>query len=136
MKRKQQRIPMSRLQRDANGAYRLTPPDSSTNERPRTRSHHRDSAAVPAAHLEPGLSHEPLATQKASGLDGRCRIHLHSRRYRLADPRGLCDKYVIDAIVASGVLRDDSSKYISDITETQEVIKKSAQEETIITLTW
>lgn len=126
---------MSRLQRDANGAYRLTPPDSSTDGRKHGRKT-RNSAAVSPAHLEPGVGDEPLAAQKAPGLDGRCRIHLHSRRYRLADPRGLCDKYVIDAIVASGVLRDDSAKYIADITETQEVVKKPAPEETIITLTW
>ena len=62
-------------------------------------------------------------------------IHIHSKRKRLADADGLCAKWVIDTIVAEGILIDDSPQYVKNVTFSQEKIKKPEHESTIITIT-
>jgi len=61
------------------------------------------------------------------------KIHLHSRRYRLADPDGISGKAVLDGFVHVGLLQDDRSEYVESVTHSQEKIKKPEVEETIIT---
>ncbi len=68
-------------------------------------------------------------------LDKRCDVHFHSRRHRLADPDGLSGKAVLDGIVNSGLLADDSAKEIGKVSHSQEKIPKTENEETIVTLT-
>jgi hypothetical protein len=58
-------------------------------------------------------------------------IHVHSKRRRLTDSEGVSAKAAIDAIVNSGILIDDSPKYVRNTTFTQE---KSTTEETIISI--
>jgi len=93
-----------------------------------------NQAAFPFADLESAVSHAPLGTQKGQGLDTPCRIHIHSRRYRLADPDGISAKAAIDGIVLAGVLPDDTAKQVEEITFSQEKISQSEIEETIIEL--
>lgn len=64
------------------------------------------------------------------------KISIHSKRYRLTDADGVCSKYVIDSLVSCGVLPDDSPKYVSAVTHSQEKVTKSKgeTEETIITI--
>lgn len=59
-------------------------------------------------------------------------IHVHSKRKRLADADGLSAKWVIDAIVKSGILRDDSPEYVKTVTYSQE---KGSPEEVLVTIT-
>jgi hypothetical protein len=61
-------------------------------------------------------------------------IHIHSRRHRLADPDGLCAKWVIDSIVTCGILKDDSVTYVKNVTFSQEKIGTKKHESTIITI--
>ena len=63
-------------------------------------------------------------------MDKKCSLHVHHRRHRLADPDGISIKAAIDGLVLAGILPDDSSKFISEITQSQEVVK--GNEETII----
>lgn len=56
-------------------------------------------------------------------------LHIHSRRKRLCDPDGISAKAFIDGVVGSGLLPDDNSEWIEEITFTQE---KSDIEETIM----
>jgi len=61
-------------------------------------------------------------------------ITVHSFRYRLADPDGLCAKYHIDAIVKAGLLVDDTTKEIQEVRFRQTKISKPEEERTVITL--
>ena len=96
----------------------------------------RNTTTNTVADLEPNTRHESLGTKKAQGDDPRCCIHVHSRRHRLADPDGISAKAAIDGLVLSGVLPDDTTDEIQEVTYSQEKIRKKEQEETIITLTW
>ena len=62
----------------------------------------------------------------------RVDIHIHSKRKRLADPDGVCAKAVIDGIVKTGLLQDDSAKEVRNVSYSEEQAK---EDETIITLT-
>ena len=73
-----------------------------------------------------------MAKKKDQGLDKKSRIHIHSRRYRLADPDGISGKAAIDGLVDAGILQDDSPEQIESVTYSQEKIRKGETEETII----
>lgn len=94
-----------------------------------------NQTAFPFTNVEPAFSHASLGTQKTQRLDSPCRIHIHSRRYRLTDPDGVSAKAAIDGIVLAGILPDDTAKQIKEITFSQEKIPQSEIEETIIELT-
>ena len=84
---------------------------------------------IQVAYLE---CHSANASQRKNLVEplfNRCNIHIHSKRKRLADPDGISAKSVIDGLVKSGVLRDDSCKFIEKISFSQE---KALEEETII----
>jgi len=93
----------------------------------------KDSSAVPASDLESGAGDALLGAEAVAGLDTSCRIHIHSLRRRPVDPDGISGKAVIDGIVHAGILRNDSSEFVSQVTYSQE---QGEMEETIITLTW
>ena len=97
------------------------------------RNTNTDSSPLPASNVESAISHEPLAAEKDSGPDKRCRVHVHSKRRRLCDPDGISAKAAIDGLVAAKLLRDDSAKFIKEVSFSQEV---SEVEETIIEITW
>ena len=86
------------------------------------------------ANLEQALGDAPLGKKKMPGHDSRCRIHVHSLRNRLADPDGISAKAAIDGIVLAGILPDDTSKQVAEVTYSQ--AKTKGQEKTVITLTW
>ena len=80
-------------------------------------------------YLESAIRHEQVGTAKGDKLDKRVRIHVHSKRRRLADPDGISCKAAIDGLAKSGILIDDSAKYVKEVSFSQE---KSKEEETII----
>lgn len=84
---------------------------------------------VQVSHLESITLNEQMGKKAHSGLFERCSIHVHYKRKRLADPGACSHKAVIDGLVAAGIFKDDSLKFITEISETQE---KSNNEETII----
>lgn len=67
-------------------------------------------------------------------MDKRCRIHVHSRTKRLADADGRSVKATIDGLTVGGILPDDSPRFVSQVSHTQEAVKGS--EETIIDIYW
>lgn len=87
--------------------------------------------AVPVADVECNSGNESTAADDTKKDHPRFRIHVHSKRRRLADPDGISIKAAIDGLVRGGLLADDSAKEIQDVTFSQE---KSAIEETIITV--
>ena len=79
--------------------------------------------AVSSSDLEQNISNEPVGTRETPKMVTPCRVHIHSRRYRLADPDGISGKAVIDGLVHARVLPDDTAAEISKVTFTQEKIK-------------
>ena len=94
----------------------------------------RNKTPLSPANLEQSIRDESLAAQGLKRLDRPCRIHVHSQRHRLTDAGGACDKYVIDAIVDAGLLKDDSPKEVKKVSSSQEKITKEFEEVTIITI--
>jgi hypothetical protein len=89
----------------------------------------KDRAAVPVTDLESDSKHGPKTTNVDETVCPRFRLHVHSKRRRLTDPDGVSAKAAIDGLVKGGILRDDSAKYISAVTFSQELSKL---DETII----
>jgi hypothetical protein len=90
-----------------------------------------NNITVQVTHLESNTFDASYGKKPFDPLFERCRIHVHNKRKRLADPKGISDKACIDGIVVSGILPDDRAEYVKDISESQE---KSKIEETIITI--
>ena len=88
--------------------------------------------AVPAPDVEPGAGNEPLAAEETARLDGRLGIVFRSYRHRLADPDGLCGKYVLDSLVSCGVFKDDSARYIQSVAHKQVKVPTGKPERTVI----
>lgn len=96
----------------------------------------KNSAAGSAGNVEQASCYEPVGAQEIPRLDSPCRIHIHSRRYRLADPDGISGKAAIDGLVHSGILPDDSTRYVQEVTYSQSKVKTVDQEETEIIISW
>lgn len=79
--------------------------------------------------MEPDSGDGSPQEDESQEMDQRVRIKIHSRRRRLADPDGISCKACLDGLVQGGLLKDDSAKYISDVSFTQE---KANIEETIV----
>ena len=47
------------------------------------------------------------------------RIRVTSYRRKLADAGQLCDKWLIDALVCAGFLRDDNRQWVKEVSEIQ-----------------
>lgn len=60
----------------------------------------------------------------------QCSVRVHSKRTRLADPDGISCKAVLDGLRKAGVLIDDNSKFIKEVSFSQEI----GEDETIIDL--
>jgi hypothetical protein len=106
----------------------MTPCDTKLQNSARTFSEElRDNSkyrTVFSVDVEPSVVHAPSSQDAAQAPDARdlrtdfpCRgrvvIRIHCVRNRLADPDGMCVKWIIDSMVAAGVLRDDSCQFIA-----------------------
>ena len=81
--------------------------------------------------MESDLGDAKMGKKKAKRLVTICDLHVHSIRKCLSDSDGASAKYVIDGIVNSGLLQDDSPSFIRNTSYSQE---KGQEEQTIITL--
>lgn len=88
--------------------------------------------AVQTPYLESGSKHGLAAKNESQKIYPRFSIHIHSRRWRLADPDGISAKACIDGLVSGGILANDSAKEIESVTFSQEKVSKDQAEETII----
>ena len=86
----------------------------------------------PPAHVEQAIGNALVAKEKAKGYNGLVSLRIFEYRHRLADPDGACTKYLIDSLVSSGLLQDDSSKFIKKIEKEQFKIDKTSPEKTIV----
>jgi lipopolysaccharide/colanic/teichoic acid biosynthesis glycosyltransferase len=84
--------------------------------------------------MEPDTLNEVKRKNAIKKTDPRRRVHVHSKRYRLADVEGLSIKTVLDSLVLVGIFGSDKTSEIKEITFSQEQIGKTEIEETIITI--
>ena len=94
----------------------------------------RDNVRPSLANLERNSGHATKKPYEDEAFNKRVVVTVHSFRYRLADPDGLCAKYHIDSIVDSGLLADDTPKEIKEVRFKQTKIKKPETEKTVVTL--
>jgi Holliday junction resolvase RusA-like endonuclease len=88
--------------------------------------------AISITDMEQNTSNASVAEEKAKGLDTRVAITVTSYRKRDHDPDGISVKAVLDGIVRSGLLPDDSTKYVKEVTF-KSIISK--EEKTVIEIT-
>ena len=93
---------------------------------------YRNQVADKAAAMEQTTRNGALAAGKAAQYCTPVNIDVHIFAVRETDLDGNCIKYMLDAIVESGLLKDDNPKCVKEIRFTQE---KSAFDETVITIT-
>ena len=92
-----------------------------------------NKSTVSNANMESNTSNESLAKEKAKRFDSPVNIHVISYRKFNHDPDGISVKAVLDGIVRTGILTDDSTKQVKKISF--ESIKSKEEEETIIEIT-
>ena len=80
---------------------------------------------------EQAICYAPLGAEEMPRFDKAVCVSFHSVRKRLADIDGISGKAALDGLVISGVLPDDSPKYVQEVRHTQE---QGKVEKTIITI--
>ena len=92
-------------------------------------SENKNRATLSSPNLEQDLSNAAVDAEDVKGFDSLVSIRVTSYRARRHDPDGVSVKAVLDGIVRLGLLRDDSTKQVKEITFES---KKSKEERTII----
>ena len=91
-----------------------------------------NKTTLPIANVEQNSSNERMGKKKTKGLDTRVNIYVKSYRKAKHDPDGISAKAVIDGLVRAGILADDTSKQIKEVTFES---RKSKDERTTIEIT-
>ena len=99
----------------------------------RTASRKRSSrSASEDAKLELLASDEPVQAGKSPPLATPARLVVVSYRCRLCDADGISAKAAIDGCVHRGLLPDDSTKYIEEISFRQVKVGSQEKEKTLL----
>jgi len=101
---------------------------------PKYQAQARRQLTVRAADAQQAVGDEQVAAEKIARFDRRVSVDVSIKRHRLTDPDekgGRC-KYIIDAFVTDGLLRDDSAKEIFRYDQEQEKVPKSEREGTTL----
>ena len=93
-----------------------------------------DNTANPNANMEQIVSDEQVGKNEGSPSNSRVRISCTSYRKRLADFDGISYKAAIDGLKAIGVLKDDSTQYVSEEATVNQ--KKSVGDESTVIEIW
>ena len=84
------------------------------------------------AKLEPAVEYERMEADEGAAFDTPVDIFVNHYRTRLLDPSNCCIKAAEDAIVAGGVLRDDSAKEVREVRHRQIKVKDYEEEKTVV----
>ena len=95
-------------------------------------SEDNNRAAVSFTHLEPDHGYAAFSTNDTPAFDSLVSIRVISYRKFKHDPEGVSVKAVLDGLVHAGILTDDSTKQIKEVTFES---RKSKDEKTIIEIT-
>ena len=98
-----------------------------------TETKSNNPIAPPTSDLESDTSNGNMAKEKITQFHSPVSIHIHSKRKRLVDIDGISAKAIIDGIVHTGLLEDDSPTFVKEVSYSQEK-SGDAEEETIVTI--
>jgi hypothetical protein len=84
--------------------------------------------------LERTAGDESIPKGKGPAFDTPVSIRIHSYRSRLADCDGVSAKAAIDALVMCGVIADDSTKEVVEVTYAQTKVKNKSDEKVVVTV--
>ncbi len=84
--------------------------------------------------MEQTPSNAALAAHETQAMFQSCRIHIHSKRHRLADLDGISHKYLIDCLTECRIIADDKPEIVKEITFSQEKVGSKEPEEVVITI--
>ena len=73
-----------------------------------------------------------MGKNENKGFDSPVRLRLISYRWKLADTDGISAKAAIDGLVKKGLLKDDSTLYVKEVTYAQVKIRHNQKEKTVI----
>jgi len=91
-----------------------------------------DRAADSAPNVEQVAGDEPIQTCGHPAFDTQVDIRVVSYRSRLADADGISAKAAIDGLVHAGIIRDDSTKEVREVTHSQIKVQNKEDEKTVI----
>lgn len=91
----------------------------------------RDRVKRQTSILESNPSYGKIPAHAFTPFAASVRIRIVSYRNRLCDADGISAKYAIDGFVRCGILRDDTTKEITEVTYSQVKCKRS-EERTVI----
>jgi hypothetical protein len=84
--------------------------------------------------LERTAGNESFQASKGPAFDSPVSIHIHSFRCRLCDVDGVSGKAVLDGLVHSNVIADDSTKEVREVTYAQTKVKNKSDEKVVVTV--
>jgi Holliday junction resolvase RusA-like endonuclease len=93
----------------------------------------RGDIRIPVPNVEPSPSIKVKKPYEDEAFNSPVIITIHSFRYR-GDTDGIAAKWTIDAFVKAGILKDDSTKYVSEVRYKTTKIKKPDEERTVVTI--
>lgn len=93
-----------------------------------------DNNSCQASNVERNFSNAPLPTCKSPIFDTQVSIRVHSYRTRLVDVDGCSAKYAIDGLVMGGVIANDTTKEVREVTYSQTKVQNKSEEKTVITI--
>ena len=91
-----------------------------------------DRASDSAPNVEQAARDEPVQTGRHPAFDTLVDIRIVSHRTRLADADGISAKAAIDGLVHAGIIRDDSTKEVREVSYCQVKVKNKNEEKTVI----
>lgn len=87
-----------------------------------------------ASNLECTSRNGSLPAITSAAFDSPVSIRIHSYRSRLADCDGVSGKAAIDSLVMCGIIKDDTTKEVSEVVYSQTKVKNKSDEKTVITI--
>ena len=85
--------------------------------------------------MEHAARHAQAEAKQIEPFASRVSIEIVSYRTRLADVDGISGKAIIDGIVASGLLQDDTTQHIEEVRYRQVKVKNYEEEKTLVIIT-
>lgn len=73
-----------------------------------------------------------VGANENKGFNSPVRLRVISYRWRLADTDGISAKAAIDGLVKKGLLKDDSTLYVQEVSYAQVKIRHNQEEKTVI----
>ena len=93
-----------------------------------------DCATRQTANLERTAGNESIQAGKGPAFDSPVSIRVHSYRCRLCDVDGISSKALIDGLVLTNIIADDSTKEVREVTYEQTKVKNKSDEKVVVTV--